>query len=93
MDQGIKGSRKMTDTATPNIVDDCRKLLDSGHMIVLYCNQMGSYTAAVVSAATQQIVGEEMEAMPDDSKRLTDDFTPSDALYRLTEKLTTGRIV
>jgi len=63
---------------TPKLADECKKLLDNGHCIVLYANALGSYTAATL---TQDQVDEL------DTGELTDDFEPSQALYRLTEKV------
>lgn len=71
----------------PNVVNDCMKLLDRGRAIVLFRNQLGSYTAAAIG------VEEAVSATCELPERLiTDDFTPSDALYRIVEKVTTGRI-
>jgi hypothetical protein len=63
---------------TPKKADDCQKLLDNGWSILLYKNELGSYTADAMNRNDDNVV--------------TDDFTPSQALYRLTEKVTTGRI-
>lgn len=70
---------------TPKEADDCMKLLDAGFIIMLRANQMGSYTAVAVRP------GEEVVDAIEDDRRVTDDFTPSQALYRLTEKFH-GRI-
>ena len=57
---------------TPSNADECMRLLDNGWKICLFRNRMGTYTA---------------EARNEKGHRyLTDDFTPSQALYRLTEK-------
>lgn len=64
---------------TPHAADDCMKLLDAGWGILLYRNDLGSYTA-------------EARRDGDHEPMITDDFLPSQALYRLTEKVTTGRI-
>jgi hypothetical protein len=69
------------------------KLLDNGLTVVLFKNEMNSYTAVGVTAAASATLGlnDAMErALENDEE--TDDFTPSQALYRLTEKLTTRRI-
>lgn len=71
---------------TPKQADDCRKLLDAGFIVVMKRNEMGSYTAVACRP------GEEVEEAMEDEMRITDDFLPSQALYRLTEKATTGRI-
>jgi len=76
----------------PNKVDDCMKLLDNGYVILLFSNGIGSYTAVAVNADEADGI---MPCHCDDFDewRITDDFTPSKALYRLVEKATTGRIV
>jgi hypothetical protein len=61
-----------------NLADEAVKLLDNGWRVTLFKNQLGSYTAKAKNGAITVI---------------TDDFTPSKALYRLTEKAITGRIV
>jgi hypothetical protein len=60
---------------------DIQKMLDNGWAVSLFLNGMGSYTAEATkgSPAYGQTV-------------ITDDFTPLQALYRLAEKVTTGRI-
>lgn len=66
---------------TPKAADDCMKLLDNGWAIRLFRNQLGSYTAVAKNDS------------PDHKPRYveTDDFIPSQALYRLVEKVF-GRI-
>ncbi len=61
--------------------DDIAKLLDNGYEVVLFRNGLGSYTA---TARQQGVLTGIVE---------TDDLTPAKALYRLSEKVTTGRIV
>jgi hypothetical protein len=75
---------------TPKEADDIRKVLDSGRSVMLYRNSLGSYTAIVIGneAPINQII----EEASDTGRDITDDFTPSQALYRLAEKWTTGRI-
>lgn len=81
-------------------VDDTKKLLDNKRCILLFRNEMGSYTA-VAGKSPHEIIGlleaadevENATGDPRDCSWITDDFTPSKALCRLTEKLTTGRIV
>ena len=65
---------------TPNAADDVMKLLDAGLIVVIRRNDLGSYTAVACKP------GEEVNEAMDDDRRVTDDFTPSQALYRLTEK-------
>jgi hypothetical protein len=71
---------------TPKLADECKKLLDNKWGITLFKNDLGTYTA-VASRPGQNIA----EAMEVDSQ-ITDDFEPSQTLYRLTEKVY-GRIV
>ena len=61
---------------TPKNADECKKLLDNGWEIRLYRNRMGSYSAEAFphKPGIQNIVE-------------TDDFEPSQALYRITEKV------
>lgn len=68
---------------TPRLADECKKLLDNGWRISLFKNNLGSYTARARKATG---------ACPATGKLLyassiTDDFEPSAALYRLTEKV------
>lgn len=65
---------------TPKLADECKKLLDNGWTIDLYKNALGSYTA--VARRPDECLGDEV---PDE--QITDDFEPSQALYRLTEKV------
>jgi len=74
---------------TPKLADECVKLLDNGRVILLFKNDMGSYTAAAFVDGSG--FAESVANVTDD--QVTGDFTPSQALYRLTEKVTTGRIV
>lgn len=64
---------------TPIMADDCMKLLDNGWQLTIFKNRLGSYTATAKH--------------PNGRTEITDDFSPSKVLYRLTEKVTTGRIV
>lgn len=82
---GHKREQAMSDT--PKLADECKKLLDNGFEIVLFRNELGSYTAFAVSAGEAGGLSEHVN-----DKCITDDFEPSQALYRLTEKMTTGRI-
>lgn len=66
---------------TPMASDtDLMKLLDNGWEIRLFANTLGSYTAHAKSMRSKKVI-------------TTDDFTPLQALHRLAEKVTTGRIV
>jgi hypothetical protein len=57
---------------TPKLADECKKLLDNGWHIRLFKNELGSYTG-IATDKTRQVT--------------TDDFEPSQVLYRLTEKV------
>lgn len=57
----------------PRRADACKKLLDNGWMIGLWANPLGSYTAQARNEHGNEIT--------------TDDFEPSQALFRLTEKV------
>lgn len=80
----------MSDTV--NRADDCQKILDNGHVIVMYRGGMGSYLAAVIDDPRKlpPTLDRLVDRLPEHC--LTDDFTPSQALYRLAEKFTTGRV-
>ena len=72
---------------TPAAADDVMKLLDRGYTVMLRRNELGSYTAIALPEGTESV-----DDVIDYDRFVTDDFTPSQALYRLTEKVTTGRI-
>lgn len=67
-------------------VDDLRRLLDNKWAVLMFRNDMGSYTA--VAVAPHQDYTEAMEG----DRQITDDFSPSKALCRLSEKMI-GNIV
>ncbi len=69
----------MKDPVEHNKVDDISKLLDNGWSVTLFRSDLGSYSARAHH--------------PDRRDVVTDDSLPSAALYRLAEKVTTGRIV
>lgn len=71
---------------TPNKPEDAVKLLDNGWIILLRGNDLGSYTAVALRPE------ENLPDVLDMPNRVTDDFTVGQALYRLTEKVLTGRI-
>ena len=71
---------------TPNRPEDAVKLLDNGWIIMLRAQELGSYAAVALRP------GEEVADIIEDDRRITDDFTIGQVLYRLTEKVTTGRI-
>lgn len=69
---------------TPKLADESKRLLDNGWQIKLWKNDMGSYSAKATNFKP---------CSSDDPPRVervvivTDDFEPSQALYRLTEKI------
>jgi hypothetical protein len=67
--------------------DDCQKILDNGCAIGLWKNDMESYTALAIERRHLDLI---MQIGGDgrDDLRSTIDSTPSQALYRLAEKLT-----
>lgn len=69
---------------TPKLADECKKLLDNGWSITLFKCELGSYAAKAVHS-----VEGTSESDPPGSERIviTDDFEPSQALYRITEKV------
>ena len=85
-----------------DLADECQKMLDNGWTIQLYRNSLGSYTAAAIHPRAQEMLNEagpfgevddEIEELLDNDRFITDDFTPSKALRRLTEKAIFGRIL
>jgi hypothetical protein len=66
---------------TPRLPDECKKLLDNNWNILLFRNTFGSYSACAFRD------GETIEDAMEKESQLTDDFEPSSALYRLTEKM------
>jgi len=80
---------------TPKRADDAMKVLDNGWGIVLFKNGLGSYTAVAVELVEGEEAGShQLTQLADSDGRtvITDDFTPSQVLYRLAEKVATGRI-
>ena len=71
---------------TPNRPEDAVKLLDNGWIIMLRAIELGGYAAVALRP------GEEVADIIEDDRRITDDFTIGQVLYRLAEKVTTGRI-
>lgn len=66
---------------TPKLPDECKRLLDNGWNVLLFRNELTSYTA--VAFQDGQAIEEAMEI----ERQITDDFEPSQALYRLSEKM------
>ena len=64
---------------------DLNRLVNNGHCVALFKNDLGSYTAFVldmeIAAASDALED------ADDHERLTDDFTPEAALQRLADKV------
>lgn len=57
----------------PKRADECKKILDNGWQVLLFANALGSYTAIASNPNGRQIT--------------TDDFEPSQSLFRITEKV------
>lgn len=70
---------------TPNNADACVKLLDNGWVVRLFRNWLGSYTAVTSSPSSPSSLNPDGETVHKTFE--TDDFTPAQALYRLTEKV------
>ncbi len=75
---------------TPKSADECKKLLDNGWGIAMFRNDLGSYTAVAVTPRECNAFD---SFIVDNDAHLTDDFEPSQALYRLTEKVLCDNIV
>ena len=78
---------------TPKAADDIMKLLDAGWTVSVFKNGMGSYTAYAYKHKTGRAGSHKSQSsygLPE--RQITDDFTPSQVLYRLAEKVTTGRV-
>lgn len=71
---------------TPKDADHVKELLEQeGAAVVLLKNQLGSYSAVCVPLA------DVLHSLSDaKEEKVTDDFEPSQALYRLTEKVLRG---
>lgn len=68
-------------------MNDVVKLLDNDWSVMLFRNDLGSYTA--VAIMPEQSVHDAMQC----DSQITDDFTVEKVLFRLTEKCLCGRIV
>ena len=69
----------------PNKANDVAKLLDNGWTITLFRNVMDSYTVRATQPKVVTLQGTINHVVE------TDDLVVPDALYRLVEKVTTGR--
>lgn len=69
-------------TPTPKLADESVKLLDNGWTIKLFKNALGSYTARAIKPKIVDPKRGTINTVID-----TDDFSPSQALYCLTEKV------
>lgn len=67
--------------------DQVKKLLDRGCMVVVFKNELGTYTAAVVDGVAENEIRDQVEQVDDFALTLTDDFEPTKALHRLSEKM------
>ena len=71
---------------TPKLPDECKRLLDNGAYVVLYRNGLGSYTAVALRGELAAEVQAVIDQTEDTGPHITDDWEPSQALYRLSEK-------
>jgi len=78
---------KVAEAGSADRCNDCKKLLDNGFRILMYRNGLGSYTAVALRDE------ETLDDIDELSVRITDDWEPAKALYRLTEKVICGNIV
>ena len=69
--------------------EDALKLLNNGWMIILAENAMGNILAVAFKqdSRTGTQIWKRIEALPDLSRQLTDDFTVDKALSRLADKV------
>lgn len=72
---------------TPRLADESKKLLDNGWSIIIYTNAMGSYTAMATKTPLSDVIHQFEKKTGLKTSVITDDFEPSAALYRLTEKV------
>jgi len=77
---------------TPNNAHEIQRALDNGWSVKLWKNPLGSYTARAVRAKPGQSKRDRERHGTFNDVVETDDFTPSQALYRLAEKMI-GNIV
>jgi hypothetical protein len=61
------------------------QLVDNGYAVVVFRNQLGSYTSFAVESDHEDLVIAMEDADEDD--HLTDDFTVTDSLARLADKV------
>lgn len=71
---------------TPKLADECKKLLDNKAAIILFRNHLGSYSAMTMRGSYLKRLQRIIDTLPDEGNHITDDFEPSQALYRLAEK-------
>ena len=70
---------------TPKLADESKRMLDNGVYLVMFRNQMGTYTACALRGYRAEKVQRIVNVL-EDGPNITDDFEPSQALYRLAEK-------
>lgn len=68
------------------MLNDLNRLLDNGKAVIVFKNELGSYTAFSVSNQHEDIAVAMSDA--DEDECLTDDFTPDAAMKRLANKVT-----
>ena len=66
--------------------DDIIRFLDTGFYVMLFKNELGTYSAALVNRNELNIVDE--DALFDcEEHQITDANTPTEALYKLSQKV------
>lgn len=68
------------------MIVDLNRLLDNKQTVVLFKNQLGSYTAFSTPNGTHEIL--DVLEISDSNGNLTDDITPEQAIKRLADKVT-----
>lgn len=77
-------------STTPQLPDECKRLLDNGWMIVLVKSVVSDYTAIAIGPRSDdeiraiKAVNRAIKTIPE--RQITGDFEPSQALTLLTEK-------
>jgi len=64
-----------------NNLNEIAKVLDNGWKIALFRNMLDSYTAVAIN------LEETIEHAMENYTQITDDFSPTKVLYRLSEKI------
>lgn len=67
------------------MINELNKMLDNGHAVTLFKNELGSYTAFALSNTDELIV--EASDKSDELNNLTDDHTVEKSVIRLSDKI------